>query len=617
MLDRMDSLPGHLVAGVCLMYAAILGGCPNQDLAPLSPCTVSAVSADVPVSGVDKVDLLFVIDDSGSMVEEQKKLAAQLPKLVGILTSGMKDNGETFPPVKDLHLGVVTSDMGGAGIKIGETKCDTNGINTFGRDGILLDRSAGAEGACEGVMPGAHYLSYVPKKSGGPSADEIAESFKCLANVGTNGCGFEQQLEAMYKALAPDSVSFAAGTKGHGNRENKGFLRSDAVLAVIHVSDEEDCSVTDEGRTLFVSGSDNPNVFGPNNERLNLNIRCAYRQDKSDSQSRAEKKGLIHDVDRYVSGLKALKPDNDDRIVFAAIVGIPSGTENQGPEEILAHPKMAYSATADGKDVVPACENPETNAKPAVRFVKTAQGFGDNGVVQSICADTFAPAVNVIIEKISKQLKGGCLPRPLARNDEGIVECDVVEILPPGASEKNCSLARGRKFKEMREIGSVKRVVCDLQQVGVLDEQFVPSPRPIAGVDPRTGWFYDDFSERATKDCPKDQLQRISFNGDDAEPQESTIRFECVQSVASSDGLAFGKAAVDLPCEDEKTCKDRSSDYALSCAPSSNTCQIPCSQDSECPPAWVCGPVEASSAQNTKKAQAFCVNPTCPAPTVR
>jgi hypothetical protein len=57
-------------------------GCPNQDLAPLEPCTVSGVSKDVPVGGVDKVDLLFVVDNSGSMAEEQVKLAVQLPRLV-------------------------------------------------------------------------------------------------------------------------------------------------------------------------------------------------------------------------------------------------------------------------------------------------------------------------------------------------------------------------------------------------------------------------------------------------------------------------------------------------------------------------------------------------------
>ena len=141
-------------------------------------------------------------------------------------------------------------------------------------------------------------------------------------------------------------------------------------------------------------------------------------------------------------------------------------------QEILAHPRMGFSTINDGKEVATACDNPSTSAKPAVRFVKTAQGFEDNGVVQSICADTFAPAVNVIIEKISRQLDGGCLPRPLNPNDKGVVECDVVEILPTGATKADCEAKRGRKFKEERAVDDVKHIVCDLQQVGVLDRDF-------------------------------------------------------------------------------------------------------------------------------------------------
>ena len=97
--------------------AGSLLGCPNQELAPLGPCTVSGVSLEVPQSGVDKVDLLFMIDNSGSMAEEQGKLAAVLPNLVTVLTTGQLDplnpkSEPDFPAVKSLHIGVVSSDMG-------------------------------------------------------------------------------------------------------------------------------------------------------------------------------------------------------------------------------------------------------------------------------------------------------------------------------------------------------------------------------------------------------------------------------------------------------------------------------------------------------------------------
>src|SRR5687768_8730806 len=101
-----------------LSWAALaltLAGCPQQELAPLSPCTVSLVSIDAKQSGTDQVDLLFVIDNSGSMAEEQVKLNAQLPRLVQVLTTGDFDgtpnaDGQLdFKPVGSLRLGVVST----------------------------------------------------------------------------------------------------------------------------------------------------------------------------------------------------------------------------------------------------------------------------------------------------------------------------------------------------------------------------------------------------------------------------------------------------------------------------------------------------------------------------
>src|SRR4051812_47734953 len=96
---------------------ALTAGCPNEDLAVIEPCTVSGVSEEITAAGVDKVDLLFVIDNSGSMKEEQAKLAEQLPKLVRILASGdFGDGRPKFTPVSSLHLGVVSTNMGALGV---------------------------------------------------------------------------------------------------------------------------------------------------------------------------------------------------------------------------------------------------------------------------------------------------------------------------------------------------------------------------------------------------------------------------------------------------------------------------------------------------------------------
>ena len=50
--------------------------------------------------------------------------------------------------------------------------------------------------------------------------------FTCIAAVGETGCGFEQQLAAITRALGADGKPAPA--------ENQGFLRADAFLFIVH-----------------------------------------------------------------------------------------------------------------------------------------------------------------------------------------------------------------------------------------------------------------------------------------------------------------------------------------------------------------------------------------------
>src|ERR1041385_8192526 len=55
----------------------------------------------------------------------------------------------------------------------------------------------------------------------------LEDTFTQIANAGTNGCGFEQHIEAVKRAL-------------NNNPANAGFLRPTAYLAVILILDEDD-----------------------------------------------------------------------------------------------------------------------------------------------------------------------------------------------------------------------------------------------------------------------------------------------------------------------------------------------------------------------------------------
>ncbi len=65
--------------------------------------------------------------------------------------------------------------------------------------------------------------------------DAVNRQFRCMATVGTEGTRWEKGLEAMQKALSSDMIS------GDG-APNAGFLRDDAFLTVIFLTDEDDCS---------------------------------------------------------------------------------------------------------------------------------------------------------------------------------------------------------------------------------------------------------------------------------------------------------------------------------------------------------------------------------------
>ena len=62
-------------------------------------------------------------------------------------------------------------------------------------------------------------------------------------------------------------------------------------------------------------------------------------------------------------------------------------------------------------------------------------------VVESICADDYAPALNAIVDRIAAALRQLCLPRPLNRTAQNVVNCEVREVQPAGA---DCDEERGR-----------------------------------------------------------------------------------------------------------------------------------------------------------------------------
>jgi hypothetical protein len=154
--------------------------------------------------GCQGIDVLFVIDNSGSMQQEQDNLVANFPQFVQVL----EDSG------LDYRIGVTTT-----GRDYEWTMASPLG------GGLPMDQDGGDNGRL--LKKGAMTKRWIEKAD-----PDVAGTFSQLANVGIDGPAKEMPLAAIRDAFE-DRI--ADGT-------NVGFHRPEALLAVVILTDEEDCS---------------------------------------------------------------------------------------------------------------------------------------------------------------------------------------------------------------------------------------------------------------------------------------------------------------------------------------------------------------------------------------
>jgi hypothetical protein len=231
---------------------------------------------------VDKIDLLFMIDNSASMADKQVVLSQAVPDLVQRLvspncvdSSGKRDPntpkapgdecpGTTereFEPVTNIHIGVITSSLGGhGGTACGAGESEENDDHAH----LIGTRPRFAEFAA--ASPGG-FLDWNPKQNPESKIEDVTTTFQRMTTkAGEKGCGYEAQLESVYRFLVDPSPPGAV-TKGQcagGQpcavvsgldtellKERAAFLRPDSLVAVILLTDENDCSIQDGGQYLL------------------------------------------------------------------------------------------------------------------------------------------------------------------------------------------------------------------------------------------------------------------------------------------------------------------------------------------------------------------------------
>ncbi len=184
-------------------------------------------------SGCDKVDFLFVIDNSGSMGDNQDSLIASFPGFISSIQN-------TLDEAQDYHIMVVDTDAEWGGIE-----CPIF-CGTFGSCPSIPQYpcNSGPPSACDSTLgAGVNFplASDAPNmlcqfSTGGRYMDSsepnLASAFQCAAKVGSDGDGSERPMSAMVSALSEDL--------GQPGGCNEGFIREDAILVVTIITDEED-----------------------------------------------------------------------------------------------------------------------------------------------------------------------------------------------------------------------------------------------------------------------------------------------------------------------------------------------------------------------------------------
>ena len=369
------------------MLASQAFGCdlytkPDKDV--LSEGTVVSVQS---LDANNKLDLLFVIDNSVGMDDEQAAFSAAQANLFNALAN-------TEGGVPDLHLAVLSTNMGVGGSSIpgsGIAGCEGSGddgkfLGSECIDGsFLIDQDDGIGGSI------------------GNYDGQFEAALSCMTAIGNRGCGFEQPLEAMRRAL------------DGSNPENAGFLRDDAMLAVIIMSDEDDCSAF----STEIYSTD------PNQDRIDSELgylssfRCfefGVECDEDETREPGARTNCrprtdspyLYDVQEYVSFLRGLKPSLSD-IFVAGIIGADSDISVVAPD---GEPQLER-----------ACASQNGEALPPVRLKGFLDGFRGQSLQGDICADAF-PDINTSIgELLGDSMQGRpCLYGQIQSVDACIVQ---------------------------------------------------------------------------------------------------------------------------------------------------------------------------------------------------
>ena len=399
---------------------------------------------------VESMDTLFerianplCVDDAGSPV------AAQPPDATAACSEGARE----FTPIADLHVGVITTSLGGHGGDVcGPTGSSFNPTQDD-RAHLLPTVRAGLTSFEE-----RGFLQYGTDSGGVVNvAQVLTDVASHVEAAGSEGCGYESSLEAAYRFLAdPDpyeSISVVnsqvqiTGTDQELLDQRAAFLRPDSAVLVVMLTDENDCSLIDGGlgwaaATLALGSAPfrmppatSSCAADPNDpccrscnvpegtppagcQPLGEDPECAVTMlDQSEDsvnlrcfeQKRRFGLDLLYPVSRYVDGLSATQvTDRNGALVdsplyaggrhpslvsFAVVGGVPWQDVAVDPSDTEALEYMSPEALADANRFAVIAGNPGEYVPPTDPFMQ--ESIGPRSGTNPITGDPIVPETSM------------------------------------------------------------------------------------------------------------------------------------------------------------------------------------------------------------------------------
>lgn len=330
-------------------FIALAGGCIEYE--PQLNQGVDVFTQEPP----EAIDILLVVDNSCSMGSYQAQLSTNFSSFITWFVEGNVD----------YHIGITTTDDGN----------DPTNSASPARGGFVGD---------------------VITSETDP--DDAEAEFRSQVNVGTSGTGMEVGLKTAYLALTNENLL---------EGRNAGFLREDAELSIVFVSDEEDSSpwsVAEYINAFFdVKGHRDRDVFNASALTVTDEGECTA------TQAQASSPGTRYvDVATQTHGLVANLCDDDfagivtdlslatsrmtgtyfltadpDPASLTVTIGAPDGTEAQLP---CADGRWTYDRVTNDGEEVPAVifesdQLPELGSRITIRYM-----YG-GGQVDAFCPE--------------------------------------------------------------------------------------------------------------------------------------------------------------------------------------------------------------------------------------